>query len=69
MVWAGKRAGARYARLPEGDRHVDMTLITKVLGGLIMFAAVVFAVLFVASFIELPFLSDVARSARAMVGL
>lgn len=48
---------------------MDMTKITKYLGGLIMLAAVVFAVLFVASFIELPIISDIARSARALVGL
>ena len=48
---------------------MDMTLITKWLGGFIVFAAVVFAVLFVATFIELPLISDIARSARAMLGL
>ena len=60
---------AREPCLPEGGRSVDMTMITKFLGGIIVLAAVVFAVLFVASFVELPLLSDIARSARAMLGL
>ena len=48
---------------------MDLTKITKYLGGLITLLVVVFAVLFVAWFVPLPILTDLANTVFGFIGL
>ncbi len=59
---------ARDTEVRKGGGGNTLLRLRKFLGGLIVFVAVVVALLVVASFVEIPVLSGLARTARGIIG-